>query len=124
MSSQHAAEDIQDLTSLGSISGDDSSSDGRLVEEPFNKEKVQENIRGRIALTLVFTFVGFVGLVVLIVTGVQIACVLRASCAKPEYDLTPVKTIVELILTPLVGLVGTVSGFYFGEKSTRSGAPG
>lgn len=119
------ATEFRDLTLLGSASPRAPLAPGKgIVEEPFNKEKVQENIRGRIAQALVFTFVGFVGLIVLLVVGIQITCVVRASCTKPEYDLAAVRTLVELIMTPLVGLVGAVSGFYFGEKSANPRTPG
>lgn len=43
------------------------------------------------------------------------------SCNTQTKDLEAVKVVVQLLLTPLVGLVGAVAGFYFGEKSGKSG---
>ena len=38
------------------------------------------------------------------------------TCNDNVFELASLRVLVELVLTPLVGLVGTVTGFYFGEK--------
>lgn len=47
----------------------------------------------------------------------------ETNCADGALELTALRVLVELILTPLVGLVGAVTGFYFGEKSATPPSP-
>src|SRR5437899_1306250 len=87
-----------------------------VKEETYNLVRARENVRGQIAMWLVWSFVGFVALAGLIGLGTQIGCA-WAKCDDAIIELKTIRALVELILTPLVGLVGAVSGFYFGEKS-------
>jgi len=68
----------------------------------FNLEEVQEKVRGRIAGSLV-------GLLFFIV----VASFLHLWCAQ---DFASLKGVLELILAPVVALVGSATGFYFGGK--------
>lgn len=73
-----------------------------IKDKPYDPSKDREKIRGIIALILVcclFTIVLFA--LILILTRV---------------DIEKIKDTLELILSPVVGLVGAVTGFYFGEK--------
>ena len=91
-------------------------------EKPYDPSPARENIRGRIALWLIYTLVGVIALITgmaLIATG---AC-LMAGCSAGALELTALRVLVELVLTPLVGLVGAVTGFYFGEKSAAPPLP-
>jgi hypothetical protein len=46
------------------------------------------------------------------------------ACSTGLLELKPIRSLGEVLLAPLVGLVGAVTGFYYGEKSAteRQGA--
>ena len=88
--------------------------------EAYDPAADRENIRGRIAMWLVKALVALVGVVALIGLITAAFCGYTGGCNADTVELKSVRGIVELILTPLVGLVGAVTGFYFGEKSTAS----
>jgi hypothetical protein len=72
---------------LGDVSG--------LAVVPYDPAQDREKVRGWIAGALIALLIGFISLLCLaIVFG-----------------------IVATVLTPIMGIVGTVIGFYFGEKS-------
>lgn len=71
---------------------------------PYDPAEDREKVRGSIAQTLVWLLVGIVALSILSVVFYAAA-------------LEPVKGILDLVLAPIVGLVGAVTGFYFGEKA-------
>jgi negative regulator of sigma E activity len=89
-------------------------------EKPYDPLPERENIRGQIAQWLIWTLVGVVACVVLTAILTTVNCLQKDSCADQALDLSALRTVVELILTPLVGLVGAVTGFYFGEKSAST----
>lgn len=89
------------------------------VEEPYDPAPARENVRGRIALLLVWTMVVVIGLVVLIGIVTAYNCRLKDACSVDATDLKSMRAVIELVLTPLIGLVGAVTGFYFGEKSSN-----
>lgn len=91
-----------------------------LEEKPFDPVKDREGVRGKIALSLVYCFVGIVIAIVGFGFLTTIACGLVA-CSADISALTSIRVVVELVITPLIGLVGAVSGFYFGEKSANAG---
>jgi O-antigen/teichoic acid export membrane protein len=71
-------------------------------EQPYDPSKDREKIRGMIALILTICLIAIVLFtLIMILTGV---------------DIEKTKDTLELILSPVVGLVGAVTGFYFGEK--------
>jgi len=76
----------------------------------YDPAEDREKVRGRIAQTLVWLLVGVVGASLL--AGIWLS-------ASPEGKIETLKVVLELVLTPLVGLVGAVTGFYFGEKSAK-----
>jgi hypothetical protein len=91
--------------------------------KPYDPAPERENVRGRIALLLIWTLVGVIAFVVLSAIYSTLGCLKTDDgCSKEVLDLSALRIIVELVLTPLVGLVGAVTGFYFGEK-TGSPAP-
>ncbi len=91
-------------------------------EEKFDKLRAQETIRGRIALWLVGYLVAFIAFLLLASLATQLWCAYSQTCSSEAIELKPLKTVAEVLLTPLVGLVGAVTGFYFGEKSGTNGA--
>jgi hypothetical protein len=91
-------------------------------EKPFDPSPARENIRGQVALWLIWTLVGVIALVVVSAIVMAGIC-LNIACSDKAIELAPLRTVVELILTPLVGLVGAVTGFYFGEKSASAPPP-
>ena len=93
-------------------------------ERPYDPSPARENIRGRIALLLIWTMVVVIGLVTIVAILTTTGCLKEETkCADDAVNLTSLRVLVELILTPLVGLVGAVTGFYFGEKSVTSPSP-
>lgn len=96
----------------------------QIVEKPYDPTADRETIRGTIALALVWTLVGVIGAVV--VTGLVTiyACHSGATCNAETMDLKTIRAVIELVLTPLIGLVGAVTGFYFGEKSAAGKSGG
>ncbi len=110
----------QDLTEVGGTGGRDETPPP-LREESFNQAREQENVRGKIAIWLVGTFVSFIAIILMAVMATHFWCAYNDHCGEAVSDLKAVKFVVELILTPLVGLVGALTGFYFGEKSVNGG---
>ena len=72
-------------------------------------------------LPAVWSFLFFIPVVLI---GVLTAynCHVRDACTAETVDLKSMRSVIELVLTPLVGLVGAVTGFYFGEKSASGKA--
>lgn len=77
---------------------------------PYNPEEDREKKRGTIALILVCLLAG-------IVAGAFIYVLISLFILKSFRDLDSLKTLLEIVFAPVVGLVGSVTGFYFGEKS-------
>lgn len=94
------------------------------IEEPYDPAPARENVRGMIALLLVWTLVAVVALVMIVALIIAYGCRLKDSCSPETADLKSIRSVIELVLTPLVGLVGAVTGFYFGEKSASGRASG
>lgn len=110
--------DVQDLNKLGTPAGDPATpSTSRFVEKPFDPAPERENVRGTIALALVWTLVVVIGVVVLAGLAIESACYSKDVCTAETIELKTMSKVLELVLTPLIGLVGAVTGFYFGEKS-------
>jgi hypothetical protein len=119
--------DVQDLNKLGAATATGAAappaSASQIVEKPYDPTADRENIRGTIAQALVWTLVGVIAVVV--VTGLVTIqeCHTKDACTPETVELKTIRAVIELVLTPLIGLVGAVTGFYFGEKS-GSGKPG
>ena len=76
-------------------------------------------MRGKIAMRLVWTLVALIAGAFLLAVASVVVCG-TSACNAATASMEQVKTIIELLLTPLVGLVGAVTGFYFGEQSRLS----
>ncbi len=81
-----------------------------------------EKKRGEIATLLTVTLVG-----VVIVVGIAAiwvlfrGCTNKDSCDALKANVESLKLVLEIVVTPLVGLVGAVTGFYFGGKAAELG---
>lgn len=95
------------------------SPDSTIRDRSYDPAQDRETTRGSIALKLVWTLVGVIGgamLMALVTTGI---CSWKNACTVETANLSALKVILEVVLTPLIGLVGAVTGFYFGEKSGK-----
>ena len=114
----------QDLTTIGVTTtaggGAAPATAGQIVEKPYDPTADRETIRGTIALALVWALVGVIAAVVLTGLVTMYACHGGGACNVETMDLKSIRAVIELVLTPLIGLVGAVTGFYFGEKSASS----
>nr|WP_294528688.1 hypothetical protein [uncultured Rhodopila sp.] len=79
----------------------------RPEEKPYDPAPEREKKRGIIALVLVSALCGIIVL----------AFVYVFVAPAPGPNIEVLKTVLEIIFAPIVGLVGAVTGFYFGEKS-------
>ena len=77
----------------------------KLADSAYNLSDDRERKRGIIALSLV----GILSLSVLL----SFLFVFRS---KTKDDIESIRAVLEIIFAPIVGLVGAVTGFYFGEK--------
>jgi hypothetical protein len=73
------------------------------TQAPYNPSRMREGVRGALAFGLLLLLVGIVvGSFALLLTG-----------ADPEQS----KAWLQVVLTPIVGLVGAATGFYYAERS-------
>jgi hypothetical protein len=79
----------------------------RLEQKPYDPAPEREKKRGLIALVLVAALCG------IIVLAFAFVFVMPVTTTNIE----ALKSVLEIIFAPIVGLVGAVTGFYFGEKS-------
>ncbi len=93
----------------------------RAAEAPesalYNRDDDRERKRGEIALRLVW-LLGFVVVGGLLLTLVPPLCARAGVAACGDFSVEDIKPMVEALITPLVGLVGAVTGFYFGSNKT------
>lgn len=107
-----------DLTPFNPEAADQTTAnDAQLDEKAYDPSPDREKLRGIIAGTLVFTFVVLIVLVGLTGLLTVSLCHAKDACNTDIAELKTVRAVIELVLTPLVGLVGAVTGFYYGEKS-------
>jgi len=91
-----------------------------LASRPYDPAQDREQARGRIAFHLLY-------LLSFIVVGsfVLLALSFFVHWGKTgtQVDVTAIsnalKSLIELLFTPIIGLVGAATGFYFGEKSGK-----
>lgn len=79
----------------------------RLEDKPYDPAPEREHKRGVIALILVSALCGIILL--------AFAFIFFSPDASTNLDV--LKSVLEIIFAPIVGLVGAVTGFYFGERS-------
>jgi hypothetical protein len=87
------------------------------VEPNYDPAPAQEKARAIIAYILLAVLV-LVAIVMLIAALVLAqACYASTDCKNAKDALAVLTNAVGLVFTPIVGLVGSVIGFYFGAKS-------
>ena len=96
----------------------------QIVEKSYDPTADRETIRGTIALALIWTLVLVIAAVVLTGLVTVYGCHPKNACTTETVELKTIRVVIELVLTPLIGLVGAVTGFYFGEKSAAGKAGG
>jgi hypothetical protein len=107
----------RDLRQVGAPESESDQATTKPDDVPYDPAADRESVRGQIAMWLVVTLVLLVLAVAVIGVVTAVLCGSSGKCSADTVELKSVRAIVELILTPLVGLVGAVTGFYFGEKS-------
>ena len=85
----------------------------QIVEKPYDPTPARENVRGLIAQALVWTLVGVIAAVVLTGLVTIYGCRAKDSCSPETIDLKTIKAVIDLVLTPLIGLVGAVTAALF-----------
>ncbi|ODR97459.1 hypothetical protein AUC70_00015 [Methyloceanibacter stevinii] len=118
---------IIDLTKLhpASAAGAGGDGNGGFTTTPYDRERKRETMRGWIAMLLLITLLVVIGTMIGIASYSTVGCLSSNSeCTTEALRLTGIRSIGEILLAPLVGLVGAVTGFYYGEKSAteRQGA--
>lgn len=76
----------------------------RFGAAPYDPAQDREKVRGWIASALIILLIGLISILFL--------AILLGMVKVDDLD-----KIVATVLTPIMGIVGTVIGFYFGEKS-------
>lgn len=76
-------------------------------ERPYDPAPEREKKRGLIALILVSALCGIIVFAFAFISFVPAA----------STNIEVLKSVLEIIFAPIVGLVGAVTGFYFGEKA-------
>jgi len=107
--------DGRQTTQAGTSQGPPAPESPLLAEERPSEdfEREREKQRGRLAIVLVF--------ILLAVVLVSVWYVLTAASA-PGGQFPTIPAIIGSLLAPLVGLVGAVTGFYYGAQSADQGS--
>jgi hypothetical protein len=92
------------------------------TEVPYDPAPDREKVRALIALLLLGALFAVIILVVLAGILTAYSCHTKEACTPETADLKSIRAIIELVLTPLIGLVGAVTGFYFGSGSAKPGS--
>ncbi|HEY1752536.1 MAG TPA: hypothetical protein VGG29_14855 [Caulobacteraceae bacterium] len=89
------------------------------VQANYDPGPEQERARAIIAYILLGVLV--LSVLVMLIAGVVLAadCYMAKSCTNAKDSMTVMTSSVGLIFTPIVGLVGSVIGFYFGAKAAK-----
>ena len=83
----------------------------------YDPSEDREHKRGQIALWLIWllAFIVIGGMLLSLGPFVCTAIAGKESATCKTLSIDDVKTVIETLLTPIVGLVGAVTGFYFGK---------
>lgn len=109
---------LMSLSSLGA--GPPAGALPAAVVMPYNPEPQQERTRGYITYALLGTLL--LVILFLVAVGALLArdCYVQSSCASAQASLGIITGIMNIVFTPIIGLVGSVIGFYFGAKTTEA----
>ena len=91
------------------------------VEPNYDPAPAQERARAIIAYILLAVLV--LVAIVMLIAAIVLArdCYASKNCANAKDALAILTNAVGLVFTPIIGLVGSVIGFYFGAKSVSNG---
>ncbi|MFQ5565674.1 MAG: hypothetical protein ACE5EU_04855 [Paracoccaceae bacterium] len=89
-----------------------------VPDATYDPSEDREQKRGQIALMLVWLLVGIVIGGFAIVIGKAVCVGVGGTTMCDSLKVADVRPLIEMLLTPIVGLVGAVTGFYFGEKKS------
>lgn len=94
----------------------------RLDSEDYDPSKERESVRSQIALRLVSLLaVIVVAPFALLLLGIGCDALGPGSDICRRIPVVTLKEVMDSLLTPMVGLVGAVTGFYFGENKGKGG---
>ena len=93
----------------------------RPAEAPYNLEAAQENKRGEIAIRLLTMLAMVLAVTYLFVLIAFLVAWDGTHSVDIVATLAALKALMEPILTALIGLIGSVIGFYFGANSSKPG---
>ena len=113
-----------DVSGFAPASVPTSAQDANIETKPYDPTPDRENVRGLIAQALVWTLVVVIAAVVLSGLITAYACHAKDACSPEAVEIKTLRAVVEIVMTPLIGLVGAVTGFYFGEKSAAGRSDG
>lgn len=124
-SDEGALGDLGDAIDLQSVSGHPQAVADRVgsatgIQQRYDPTPAQEQTRGWIAVALLVAL--FVVILFLMTTAGIIAVNCSSSqdkCVSSKETLNIITTVMNIMFTPLIGLVGTVIGFYFGSKASN-----
>jgi hypothetical protein len=103
------------------LTNDDNSPESpEPVVIPYDPEKARDDIRGKLALRLI-TLLTFI----VVAAFVSIWLPVLIAWSKGGYiDISmPLKDTLQLLMAPVVGLVGAATGYYFGVSAQKPNQP-
>jgi len=113
--------DLDDRRSIDQSPESKAATSDSVRPTDYDPAPEREHKRGQIALRLVGLLIGIcAGTFVIVIAPAVCEFVggdAVAKCAK--LSISEVETVLQLLLTPVVGLVGAVTGFYFGERQSQ-----
>ena len=87
-----------------------------MVEEPYDPERARDEVRTRVTFFLLWVLTGVVAATLLSLW------ILWLRGAEVAAQTSSLKDLAAIILNPIVALLGTAIGFYFGTQRLRRGA--
>lgn len=87
-------------------------------EEPYNPQIATDTARQRLAYILTGLLVGIVALSFLIL-GLVVYFPPGGSNGATSPAMTALDSLLTLVFAPIIGLVGSVLGFYFGGRTAK-----
>jgi hypothetical protein len=91
-----------------------------LATAPYDPTRDREGVRSQLAIGLTLLLaVLVVAPFALILVGATCDGLFPASDACKRIPTVPLQDLLETLLTPIIGLVGAVTGFYFGENKGK-----
>lgn len=96
--------DIEDLSPLDLTTEPPTQNPTEPRAAPYNPARHRESMRGWLAVILV---------------GVVVLVIVFAGCAlwHGKIEIADLQAFLQIVFTPLIALVGSVIGFYYGGKS-------